>query len=70
MLQQITVAATRGDESALVDMYEQERRTFDRAEIKEPIQAALDALEEKRAAVSQPEEHPAAAAGIRPPIEE
>lgn len=69
LLQQVAGASVRGDESALVGLYEQERRTFQRPEILTPIQSALDAIEEANAAAEQPEE-PAAGAGIRPPIEE
>jgi hypothetical protein len=81
ILSQVTQAGVRGDVDALVKLYEQEETTFKRAEILEPITAALDAIEEAKAAASQPGE-PSAAVGtapgstsdlpqaFRPPIEE
>lgn len=70
VLEQITAAAARGDETTLTELYEQEDRTFKRPEILEPITGALDAIEERRAIEQQPPEAPSAMAGaetFRPP---
>lgn len=66
LLGQITQASARGDESTLTDLYEQEDRTFKRAQILEPITIALNAIEERRALEAQPPEGASAAAGAEP----
>ena len=64
-LTQITTAAARGDVDALAKLYEREDATFKRAVILEPIETALNAIEEARAAQEQPAE-PSAAVGTAP----
>jgi hypothetical protein len=65
VLSLVTQATARGDIDALAKLYEQEDTTFKRAEILEPITAALDAIEEAKAAEAQPGE-PSAAVGTAP----
>ena len=70
-LEMIAAASARGDESALVAIYEQEKRTYGRSQILKPIEFGLQALEERRASEEQPKEGASAAAGaFRPPEQE
>lgn len=66
-LETITAASARGDEEALMQLYEHEDRTFKRPQILKPIDSALRAIEERRALEQQPAEGASAQAGAAPP---
>lgn len=64
-LRQVTQATARGDVDTLAKLYEREDSTFKRPMVLEPIESALAAIEEARAAAEQPAE-PSAAIGTAP----
>lgn len=66
ILTMVTAATARGDEDALVAIYEDEDRTFKRPQILKPIEAALQGIEEQRALAAQPPEGADVGAGAQP----
>lgn len=66
VLTMVTAATARGDEDALVAIFEDEDSTFKRPEILKPIEAALQGIEEQRALRAQPAEGASVEAGAQP----
>lgn len=66
LLSQITKASAGGDVETLVRLYEQEKRTFARADILGPVEAGLQAIEDAQAAREQPPGGADADGGVAP----